>query len=67
MKAGVKAGKLANGFERDRGKVIHALPTNFEIYDGPAVCGAQPKITWNYKLQYQINCPKCRKLIHAKG
>jgi hypothetical protein len=41
-----KAGKLANGWERGKGKTVHAVMSEDEPdYFDKAVCGANPKIS----------------------
>jgi hypothetical protein len=63
----VKAGRCANGFELDHGRVNHAVPNG----SYKALCGTQPgrrSVGWNYpfpRLDATVTCPKClKKLDH---
>lgn len=58
-KGAVKAGKLANGYERDKGKIVHIVES------GDALCGTpRPKNQWSYRELGEATCPKCiKKLI----
>lgn len=56
-KAGCKNGKLANGMELGKGKIIHAVK-GFK-----SLCGQEPKISWSEREIKDINCKKCLKII----
>lgn len=62
----VKAGKLSNGFERDKGKVIHLVevPSLGSAYLQKALCGAQPSIQWSEREGQPATCPKCLKRLN---
>ena len=61
-----RGGKLANGFERDKGKIIHALiEPNYT-----AICGVKPgkkSVGWlpfDKSLPLElVNCKKCLKKL----
>lgn len=65
-------GKLANGAERDKGRLWHALPTAGGI---KALCGAQPgrrSAGWGPHHEghadgQRITCRKCLKRIESQG
>lgn len=63
MKFAVKAGKLSNGAERDKGHVIHAIPCEGVPYLQKALCGAAPRIQWSERENVESKdiCPKCLK------
>lgn len=64
MKVARLSGRCANGFERDRGRVYHAL-TEFTEF-GRALCGRQPgRLSggWVEPINAtltEVNCPRCR-------
>ncbi len=49
----VKNGKLANGFERDKGRVIHI------IEGGGSLCGARPVNGWSERHIKEASCNRC--------
>ena len=54
-------GRLANGAERDKGRLIHAVPPR-----GPALCGAdygRMSIGWQSAENAEITCSRCLKRI----
>lgn len=60
----IKSGKLANGAERDKGKIVHlAKHLGFE----KALCGAKPgkrSAMGFIQTEMELNCSKCQnKLI----
>jgi hypothetical protein len=68
----VKAGRCYNGAHRDRGQVVHAVPslpkTSGGCWFDKAVCGAQPSgrsYGWD-NTTLEINCPKCLKKINGR-
>lgn len=62
----VKTGRCANGFERDKGRVVHLA----EVFCcgspswRPALCGAKPgrlSAGWSeLPLAYRVTCKRCR-------
>jgi hypothetical protein len=64
MKKVVKAGKLANGFELGKGKIVHLVDSDKEIdlYCRDSLCGERPAISWT-EVDCEVTCSKClRKL-----
>lgn len=61
MKTAVKAGKLANGWERGKGRVVHLIDTKKDLYMQKALCGEQPAIQWTEREDAQPTCSKCLK------
>jgi hypothetical protein len=68
----VRTGRNANGFSRDGGQLVHAVPledTETRLPDGSgrkAACGAQPQgiAYWGDPWRsHDINCQKCLKRI----
>lgn len=53
LKAAVKAGKLANGFERGKGRVVHI------VNSGESLCGQRPAISWSERDWKETSCKKC--------
>lgn len=50
----VKAGRLANGWERDKGRVVHV------VEGGDALCRTKPPANqWSERPLTDANCPKC--------
>jgi hypothetical protein len=70
-----RAGKLANGWERGKGSITHAVPQERALYGGSALCGIRPAISWtgnampdcvgwrDAALREEITCPKCRRML----
>ena len=59
-----KIGRCANGFERGKGHIFHAVPPN----SWSALCGAQPgrqSAGWNSEPdpQQAVTCPRCLKKL----
>lgn len=53
-----KAGTCRNGFERDSGRVSHAVPRD-EI---KALCGTEPgrtSVGWSAYASDKVTCPRC--------
>lgn len=61
MKAAIKAGRLANGFERGKGKIVHAVDSLSPMYEY-SICGTKPAVQWIEKDE-TITCKKCLKLL----
>lgn len=67
--AATLAGRCSNGYERDQGRKVHAVPhTDTLARNGyathPAACGAKPgprSVGWSLRQDLPINCPKCLK------
>jgi hypothetical protein len=58
----VKAGRCSNGYERDGGRVVHAVAPNRHA----AVCGTAPgdrSAGWSEYPSLAVTCPKCLKKI----
>jgi hypothetical protein len=64
MKAAAKAGKLANGLELGKGKIIHAVENT--SYNSESICGTKPAIAWSERELTEINCPKCIKQMRRE-
>lgn len=62
MKKLVKSGKLANGYERDKGRVAHFVPDG-NTYAGPALCGTAPSNQWVEVKDFSRDCPRCARAI----
>jgi hypothetical protein len=57
-----KAGGLRSGSD-SRGNVWQAVPPE-NAYDGPAVCGQSPRISWSsWDDGEAVTCPKCRRVL----
>ena len=54
----VKAGKLANGAERGKGRIIHLVDSDHPYLE-PALCGEVPKIQWSTIEDNRVSCSKC--------
>lgn len=69
----IKSGRAWNGFERDKGKIVHLtepLPENVCGYWGnKALCGAEPGKRSNGWIEVTgpANCPKCLKKKGGKN
>jgi hypothetical protein len=58
-------GRLANGAERDKGHLVHAVPPC-----GPALCGAdygRMSAGWQNAESAEITCPRCLKKSKSAG
>jgi hypothetical protein len=60
---GVKAGKLADGWEKGKGQVVHLIQQDFFPYDPvEAICGDRPSISWSERdNDTKVTCKKCLK------
>lgn len=63
-----KTGRCANGAERGRGLVLHAVERGTFEGVGNALCGAEPgnrSAGWSGVMRPldQVNCPRCLKRI----
>jgi hypothetical protein len=59
-----KAGRLANGWEADKGTVYHAKPCG----SFAALCGTTPGMDWAYEEGDAVTCPRClKKLAKLEG
>lgn len=59
-----RTGRCANGFERDGGTIIHAVPRHSDR----ALCGVRPgrrSAGWseNWDCYSQATCPRCLKKL----
>lgn len=62
LKKVVKAGALANGAERGKGRVVH-LVDSVHPYMELALCGAVPAIQWSIRDDAEeVTCKKCLRL-----
>lgn len=60
IKGAVKAGKLANGLELGKGKIVHAIKTDKEsLYLETSLCGQKPKVQWSERQVSEVNCHAC--------
>jgi hypothetical protein len=63
------AGRCANGFERDRGTVYHAVPEEASNSGwGTALCGKEPgrrSVGWAHREGTEVSCPRCLKKLRA--
>lgn len=59
----IRSGTARNGFERDRGKIVHLVTKNDYPSWERAICGIDPKGNgWYYPEQtVNITCEKCLK------
>jgi hypothetical protein len=65
----VKAGPLANGFERGKGRVVHAINLQYDgTFDGlvASLCGDRPAICWSERYDAEITCKKCLKKLNKE-
>ena len=64
-----KAGRCADGFERDRGTVRHALPMDGQ--DARAVCNTSPgrrSAGWSIDPSgTAVTCARCLSRLRARG
>lgn len=64
------AGRCSNGYERDQGRVVHAVPTNERGNDinhyARSLCnkthGARSS-GWSLRIDLTVNCPRCTKAL----
>lgn len=70
------AGRCANGYERDQGARVHAVPYSATLARNgyaihAAACGAKPgprSAGWSLRTDMQPNCPRCvARLAKATG
>lgn len=70
------AGRCANGYERDQGRRVHAVPTTEDLLRNgytchAAACGAKPgarSAGWSLRLDLPVNCPRClTRIAKATG
>lgn len=70
------AGRCANGWERDQGRRVHAVPTNDALLHHrytchAAACGAKPgyrSAGWSMREDLPVSCPRClAKVAKATG
>jgi hypothetical protein len=62
------SGMCRNGFERDSGRLFHAVPGNKRGWTR-AVCGATPGKRgngWSETPGAKVTCPRCLKKLAAK-
>lgn len=67
----VLAGRCANGYERDQGRVVHAVPASQHKPDdigayARSLCGkthGARSAGWSPRPQLQVNCPRCLKKL----
>lgn len=67
----VRTGRNANGFSRDGGHVVHAVPLldgETKLNDGSArkaLCGAQPQgiAFWGAPIINRVSCPRCLRKV----
>ena len=59
-KAGVKAGKLANGLELGKGKVVHVLDGQYSL------CGQTAARAWAERELADVTCAKCIKKLRKE-
>ena len=58
-----KAGRRANGYERDGGSIVHAVGLNKHA----ALCGSKPgdRSDWSVWESPAVTCPKCLKKLEV--
>lgn len=64
MKAAVKAGKLSNGLENDKGKVVHFVEDLG--MNTRSLCGTRPANQWSERELLEVNCEKCIKKLRQQ-
>lgn len=63
----IKAGRCANGFERDGGRRVHAVPYTGRAdyyHMGKSLCGTSPgrhSAGWSSNLQKAVTCARCKR------
>jgi hypothetical protein len=67
-------GRCANGFERDGGRIVHAIRSAGFPGWRPALCGAKPGDRGNGWSEHPPietpgppTCPRCRKRLEREG
>lgn len=68
-----KTGRCANGYERDQGKIVHAVMAtesemNWGAYWLAAMCGTKPgtrSVGWCDRKDLVVTCPKCLKKLKS--
>ena len=57
-------GRRANGFQRDAGRLYHAV----RFSERQAVCGAKPgrRSDWSMYHGKAVTCPRCKRKVEAK-
>lgn len=69
--AATLAGRCANGYERDQGRRVHAVPYSETLASNgyvaqPAACRAKPgarSAGWSLRADLAANCPRCLAAI----
>ena len=66
------SGRCSNGAERDRGRLVHAIPDPGSTYPvfGKALCGAKPGRTsagWNTETDKPVTCSRCLKRMEKES
>ena len=68
----VLAGRCANGYERDQGRVVHAVPANQDgtdiAYYARSLCGkthGARSAGWSPRRDLLITCAACRRKQEA--
>ncbi|MEO6522232.1 MAG: hypothetical protein ABIN91_11180 [Mucilaginibacter sp.] len=70
LKTAVKSGRAFNGFENDRGKIVHLVPPMPYMCGGywgdKSLCGIHPGRRSNgwSEVNRDVTCPKCIKKIN---
>lgn len=68
------AGRCANGAERDRGRLYHAVPMRYgsvtgDIW-GPALCGQKPgrlSAGWSEAAGTEVTCKRCLRKLRKES
>lgn len=63
------SGRCASGFERDSGRVVHAIRSAGFPGWRPALCGARPGRKgngWSDGMQPAPTCPRCIKKVEKR-
>lgn len=59
-------GRAWNGFERDAGRIIHAVPEGSAYSHARALCGVRPgrrSAGWSAYPEPAVTCPRCQRLL----
>lgn len=68
LRGGVKAGRLRNGLEKGKGKVVHAVETTRDfLYMEASLCGQMPSVHWSQRKLEDVTCPKCLKKLQENA